>query len=146
LGPVDHRVEADQGRDPAAERRRMVARVPALPADPRVPAGQPWHEPGRLQGHLLVGVVAPPGGPAPGAGDDPALRLVLVPRPDAQAADLAVYGAVRAPGPARPDRLVDGVERPGQADLGGAGAAGHPPGRRPDPARRPDLDGARGPE
>ncbi len=57
--PVDHRVEADQRRDPAAHARRLGARLRALQADARnisEVAGPGRNDPRRLQVHLLLGV------------------------------------------------------------------------------------------
>ena len=42
--PVDHRVEADPRRHPAAQRRRMAGGIRQVPADPAICADQQGHE------------------------------------------------------------------------------------------------------
>src|SRR5262245_63698491 len=51
-------MEADYGCAAAAVGDRMAGRIREIPDDPAIPGPQPGHEPGRFQGHLLVGMVA----------------------------------------------------------------------------------------
>ncbi len=65
--PVDHRVEADQRRRPAAHPRRLGPRVHALPGDPAISRGRRAgrNDAVRLQVHLLLGMDPPPARPDP---------------------------------------------------------------------------------
>src|SRR5262245_36992179 len=62
VGAVHCRMEADYGCAAAVVGDRMAGRVREIPDDPAIPGAPPRHEPGRFQGHLLVGVVASPAG------------------------------------------------------------------------------------
>ena len=95
LGPFHHRMEADHGRDPAAERRAMGRRLRQVSAHPAICAGKSRHEPGGLQGHLLVGMDSPFSGPAAGRGVLRALRLVRRDRRDPAQRLAALAAAVR---------------------------------------------------
>jgi hypothetical protein len=68
----------------------------------------PQYLPGRLQGHLLVGMVPSPAGPASGRGVHRPLPLVRLERRDPQKRLAAHAGAVPVGRAPRLHRLVDG--------------------------------------
>ena len=149
---VDHRVEADFRRRPAAQPWRLAARLRPLPRDAPISRGR---RPGgndarRVQVHLLVGMGASAAGtdhrdrvPASGAvvrrqAGDPQ-RLWLAPRRPVRARrragrDRLVHGDVGARGPHRSEPVsplrasVDGVVPDERADLDRARSA--PPAMR----------------
>ena len=120
-------MEADHGRLAADERGRLECGVREISCHSAIRPGQRRHGPGRIPGHLLVGMGASAAGSADRRSLRPAVRRLPDPAPDAPASDRAVRGAARPRRPAGADRLVDGVQRPVRAGRCGAGAAGGAP-------------------
>src|SRR5579862_8936571 len=82
LGPFDHRMGPDHGRDPAPERRAMGRGLRQISEDPAICPGEPGHEPSGVPGNFLVGMDASFPGPSFGCGVFPALPVVRLERRD----------------------------------------------------------------
>ncbi len=144
--PVDHRVEAGDGRGAAAVAGCVAGRVRRLQADSAIPRAQRGHDAQPVQDDLLVGVDASAARAHRRHGVPAAVPLLSLARHDPEASQMAPVGHLRRRRRAWRGRLVDGVlgARRHQSRQRVAVPAGIPPDARLrhlrwSPARAPAL-------
>ena len=141
IRPVDHRMEAGDGRGAAALRQFVAGSIRKISGHSAIPRAQSRHEPRRVSDDLLVGMGAPAARSRDRRRVSPAIPVVSLARRRRAGFAPAIMVHFRARRTARRGRLVDGRLRPCRARRGFAIPAGDAsPPRVPDLCRA-DLDG-----
>ncbi len=141
--PVDHRMEAGHRHCAAAVGRRLDCGIREIPADPRIPHRSFRDELGRVQKHLLLGILTSAAGSPDWRGVCRPVHLVFGAAASAAPPRAA---ARRHPAPrvsAGRARLVHGRERPCRPGRGQPIPPRRPPRSRPCDLCRNSLDGPR---
>ena len=130
IGSVDGGMEAADRHAASPVGGRVEPRVRPVSGDSGIPLHQCRHVAGRVQAHLLLGMVPPAVGPVDRLRLPAALPVVLGDQAHPQGADAQAARAVPARRPSGRHRLVHGGERAGGQAVGQPLPAGAASGRR----------------